>query len=65
VPGGLDDNLPFTPDGSTKVASVAWRTGFKRYRQAAHAYGYLRAGAIVDARSPAIVNDGCAGAGTA
>ncbi|HEY1535372.1 MAG TPA: L,D-transpeptidase, partial [Polyangiaceae bacterium] len=62
TPGSLDDNLPFTPDGSTKVASVAWRTwiyndtGKQRTR-----YGYLRAGAIVDARSPAIVNDGCAG----
>src|SRR5450631_1795366 len=61
-PGSLDDNLPFTPDGVTKVASVAWRTwiyndtGKQRTR-----YGYLRAGAVVDARAPAIVNDGCAG----
>jgi hypothetical protein len=61
-PGSVDDNLPFTPDGITKIASVAWRTwiyndtGKQRTR-----YGYLRAGAIVDARSPAIVNDGCAG----
>jgi len=59
--GSVDDNLPFTPDG-TRIASVAWRTwiytnvGKQRTR-----YGYLRAGAIVDARGPAIVNDGCAG----
>jgi lipoprotein-anchoring transpeptidase ErfK/SrfK len=59
--GSVDDNLPFTPDG-TRVASVAWRTwiytnvGKQRTR-----YGYLRAGAIVDARGPAIVNDGCVG----
>jgi hypothetical protein len=61
TPGSADDNLPFTPDG-TRVASVAWRTwiyndvGKQRTR-----YGYLRVGAIVDARGPAIVNDGCDG----
>lgn len=59
--GTLADNLPFLPDG-TKLASIAWRTwiysdvGGKRTR-----YGYLRAGAVVDARGPAIKNDGCAG----
>ena len=61
TPGSVDDNLPFTPDG-TRVASVAWRTwiytnvGKQRTR-----YGYLRVGALVDARGPAIVNDGCDG----
>lgn len=59
--GSIDDSLPFEPDG-TKVWSLAWRTwvytdvGPKRTR-----YGYLRAGAAVDARPPAIINDGCAG----
>ncbi len=59
APGSGDDNLPFTADG-TRVASVAWRTwvytnvGKQRTR-----YGYLRVGAVVDARGPAIVNDGC------
>ncbi|HEY3252783.1 MAG TPA: hypothetical protein VGJ91_02510, partial [Polyangiaceae bacterium] len=61
APGSTDDNLPFTPDG-TRIASVAWRTwiytdvGKQRTR-----YGYLRVGALVDARGPAIVNDGCEG----
>ncbi len=56
------DNLPFEPDGKTKIASIAWRNwvytdvGPKRTR-----FGYLRAGAINDARLPAIVNDGCSG----
>lgn len=60
-PGSHDDNLPFTPDG-TRIASVAWRTwiytdvGKQRTR-----YGYLRVGAVVDARGPAIVNEGCQG----
>lgn len=59
--GTLADNLPFVPDG-TKLASIAWRTWIysdvssKRTR-----YGYLRAGAVVDARGPAIKNEGCAG----
>jgi hypothetical protein len=59
--GTARDNLPFEPDGA-KIASTAWRTwvytdvGAQRTR-----YGYLRAGAIVDARGPVIVNDGCAG----
>lgn len=57
--GTLSDNLPFAPDGA-KLASIAWRTwiysdvGAKRTR-----YGYLRAGSVVDARGPAIKNDGC------
>jgi lipoprotein-anchoring transpeptidase ErfK/SrfK len=58
--GTMNDNLPFVPDG-TKLASLAWRTwvytdtGPKRTR-----YGYLRVGAVVDARGPAIRNEGCA-----
>ena len=61
APGSLEDNAPFVPD-STKIGSIAWRswiytdTGPKRTR-----YGYLRAGAVVPARGPAIVNDGCDG----
>ncbi len=59
--GSIEDDLPFEPTGE-QLASIAWRTwvytdtGPKRTR-----YGYLRAGAVVDARGPAIVNDGCAG----
>ncbi len=59
--GTEQDNLPFEPDG-TRLASIAWRTwvytdtGPKRTR-----HGYLRAGSVVDARSPAIVNSGCEG----
>jgi len=58
--GTPGDNLPFSPSGQ-KVASIAWRTwiytdtGPQRTR-----LGYLRAGAVVDARGPAIENDGCA-----
>jgi hypothetical protein len=61
VLGTERDNLPFEPDGA-KIASTAWRTwvytdvGKQRTR-----YGYLRAGTIIDARGPAIVNEGCAG----
>lgn len=61
VPGSPDDALPFTPTG-VRIASIAWRTwiytdtGPSRTR-----FGYLRAGAVVDARGPAIVNEGCAG----
>jgi hypothetical protein len=57
--GSADDILPFTPTGM-KVGSIAWRTwvytdpGPQRTR-----LGYLRAGAIVDARGPLIKNDGC------
>jgi hypothetical protein len=59
--GSLDDNLPFSPTGE-RAASIAWRTwiytdvGPQRSR-----YGYLRAGAVVDVRGPAIRNDGCDG----
>src|SRR5687768_3264743 len=59
--GTVADNLPFSPAG-TRLASIAWRTwvytdtGPNRER-----YGYLRAGSIVDAREPAIINDGCRG----
>ena len=57
--GQTDDSLPFTPTG-LKIASTAWRTwvytdtGPTRTR-----FGYLRVGAIVDARGPAIKNEGC------
>jgi hypothetical protein len=57
--GQTDDSLPFTPTG-LKIASTAWRTwvytdtGPSRTR-----FGYLRVGAIVDVRGPAIKNDGC------
>ena len=57
--GQTDDSLPFTPTG-LKIASTAWRTwvytdtGPNRTR-----FGYLRVGAIVDARAPAIKNEGC------
>ena len=59
--GSIEDNLPFAPTGE-RAASIAWRTwiytdvGPKRSR-----YGYLRAGAVVDVRGPAIKNDGCDG----
>lgn len=61
VLGTVDDSLPFEPTGE-RLLSIAWRTwvytdtGPKRSR-----YGYLRAGAQVDARGPAIVNPGCPG----
>ncbi|HEY3496935.1 MAG TPA: L,D-transpeptidase [Polyangiaceae bacterium] len=60
-PGSIEDNLPFSPTGE-RAASIAWRTwiytdvGRERTR-----YGYLRAGAVVDVRGPAIKNDGCDG----
>ena len=59
--GSIEDNLPFAPTGE-RAASIAWRTwiytdvGRERTR-----YGYLRAGAVVDVRGPAIKNDGCDG----
>ena len=59
--GSALDNLPFRSTGQ-ELASKAWRTwiytdtGPRRTR-----YGYLRAGAVVDARGPAIVNEGCEG----
>jgi L,D-transpeptidase catalytic domain len=63
-PGTTQDNLPFDESaaGVVKVASIAWRTwiytdtGPSRLR-----YGYLRVGAVVPARGPKIVNDGCEG----
>jgi hypothetical protein len=62
--GTPHDNLPFDEQGPdvVKVGSIAWRTwiytdtGPNRTR-----YGYLRAGAIVAARGPKIVNEGCDG----
>jgi lipoprotein-anchoring transpeptidase ErfK/SrfK len=57
--GQQDDSLPFIPT-DLKIASTAFRTwvytdtGPSRTR-----FGYLRVGAIVDARGPAIKNDGC------
>jgi L,D-transpeptidase catalytic domain len=62
--GGTLDNLPFEENGPdvVKLASIAWRSwiytdaGPNRTR-----YGYLRAGAIVNARGPKIVNEGCDG----
>lgn len=62
--GTIFDNLPFDEAGPdvVKVASIAWRswiytdTGPSRTR-----YGYLRAGAIVVARGPKLVNAGCEG----
>ncbi len=59
--GTVADNLPFAPN-KEKLASIAWRTwiytdvGPQRTR-----LGYLRVGAIVDARGPLIKNPGCAG----
>jgi L,D-transpeptidase catalytic domain len=58
------DNLPFDETGAdvVKLGSIAWRSwiytdaGPNRTR-----YGYLRAGAVVSARGPKIVNDGCDG----
>ena len=58
------DNLPFDETGAdvVRVGSIAWRSwiytdaGPNRTR-----YGYLRAGAVVNARGPKLVNDGCDG----
>src|SRR6185503_13509026 len=61
TPGAIEDNLPFSPTGE-RAASIAWRTwiytdvGPQRTR-----YGYLRAGAVLDVRGPAITNSGCEG----
>lgn len=58
--GSVNDSLPFEPTG-LRIASIAWRTwvytdtGPMRTR-----YGYLRAGAVVDARGPVLRNEGCA-----
>lgn len=57
--GTAEDRLPFAPTGE-KLASIAWRTwvytdvGPERTR-----LGYLRAGAVVDARGPLLKNSGC------
>jgi len=57
--GQTDDSLPFTPTG-LKIASTAWRTWvYTDTGSARTRFGYLRVGAIVDARSPAIKNEGC------
>ncbi|MCH2110025.1 MAG: L,D-transpeptidase [Polyangiaceae bacterium] len=59
--GSIDDNLPFNPEG-LEIGSIAWRTwiytdtGPQRTR-----LGFLRAGAVVAARGPKIVNAGCQG----
>jgi hypothetical protein len=59
--GATADNLPFSPTGE-KLASLAWQTwiytdtGPKRTR-----LGYLRVGAVVDARGPLVKNEGCEG----
>ena len=59
--GSLDDNLPFRPSGE-KVASIAWRTWiYTDTGPARTRLGYLRAGAILDARGPLLKNEGCAG----
>jgi lipoprotein-anchoring transpeptidase ErfK/SrfK len=59
--GGLDDNLPFeaTAEQLGSIALHTWiytDTGPSRTR-----LGYLRSGAIVERRGPAIENDGCKG----
>ena len=57
--GQTDDSLPFTPTG-LKLASTAWRTWvYTDTGPARTRFGYLRVGAIVDARAPAIKNEGC------
>lgn len=59
--GTLADNLPFEPTGE-RLGSIAYRTwiysdtGPSRTR-----LGYLRAGAVVDARGPGLINNGCKG----
>lgn len=59
--GSLDDNLPFRPGGE-KLASIAWRTWiYTDTGPARTRLGYLRVGAVVDARGPLIQNAGCEG----
>lgn len=59
--GGPDDNLPFAATGE-KLGSTAWRTWiYTDTGPARTRLGYLRAGAVVDVRGPAIENDGCRG----
>jgi hypothetical protein len=60
--GTIDDNAPFEPSSGSKLASIAWRTWvYTDVGPARTRYGYLRAGAVLDARGPAIKNDGCEG----
>lgn len=59
--GTIHDDAPFEPTGERLVSTAVrtWiytDTGPSRTR-----LGYLRAGAVVDARGPAILNDGCRG----
>ena len=57
--GQTDDSLPFPPAG-LKIASTAWRTWvYTETGPARTRFGYLRVGAVVDARAPAIKNEGC------
>lgn len=64
VTGTIADNLPFmtTSDGLEKLASIAWRTWiYTDTGPARTRYGYLRAGSVVPARGPKLVNAGCEG----
>lgn len=59
--GGPDDNLPFEATGE-QLGSIALRTWiYTDTGPARTRLGYLRAGAVVDRRGPAIENDGCRG----
>jgi hypothetical protein len=59
--GTAADALPFSPTGK-RLVSIAWRTWVYTDTEARRErYGYLRAGAVVDAREPPIVNDSCEG----
>jgi lipoprotein-anchoring transpeptidase ErfK/SrfK len=57
--GDREDNLPFAATGDS-LASIAWRTWvYTEVGPRRHRYGYLRAGAVLDRRGPAIRNTGC------
>lgn len=59
--GGPLDNLPFEPT-ELRLASIAWRTWiYTATGPGRDRYGYLRAGSVVPARGPAIVNPACEG----
>ena len=59
--GTAADALPFSPSGR-RLVSIAWRTWIYTDTEARRErYGYLRAGAVVDAREPPIVNESCQG----
>jgi L,D-transpeptidase catalytic domain len=59
--GTAADALPFSPTGR-RLVSIAWRTWIYTDTEARRErYGYLRAGAVVDARDPPIINDSCEG----